>query len=119
MMRPIRQRERVADGIYDRLVDAIATGHLKRGAKLPTMRKIAEENGVTFRVARGVVKVVVQTNKGQGPVFPQSLTRFECDGAAVGEKVAAFVLGVLAKGRLPPVPRISPAYVFGKTFPWV
>ena len=65
------------------------------------------------------VKVVVQSNKGFGPVFPQSLTRFECDGAVVGEKVAAFVLGVLAKGRLPPVPRISPAYVFGKTFPWV
>ena len=73
------------------------------------------ENGV--RIPEDV-KVVVQSNKGFGPVFPRSLTRFECDGAAVGEKVAAFVLGVLAKGRLPPVPRISPAYVFGKSFPW-
>ena len=82
------------------------------------------QGALTALLARGVripedVKVVVQSNKGLGPVFPQSLARFECDGAAVGEKVAAFVLGVLAKGRLPPVPRISPTYVFGKTFPWV
>jgi len=81
------------------------------------------QGALTALLARGVrvpedVRVVVQTNKGLGPVFPQSLTRFECDGASVGEKVAAFVLAVLRKGRLPPVPRIAPSYVFGKSFPW-
>lgn len=82
------------------------------------------QGALTALLGKGVripedVKVVVQSNKGLGPVFPQSLTRIECDGTSVGEKVAAFVLGVLAKGRLPPVPRLSPAYVFGKSFPWV
>jgi len=81
------------------------------------------QGALTALLARGVrlpddVRVVVQSNRGLGPVCPRSLTRFECDGAAVGEKVASFVLGVLAKGRLPPVPSISPTYVFGKTFPW-
>jgi len=81
------------------------------------------QGALTALLARGVrvpedVRVVAQTNRGLGPVFPLSLTRFECDGASVGEKTAAFVLGVLGKGRLPPVPRISPTYVFGKTFPW-
>jgi len=75
-------------------------------------------------LARGVrvpesVSVVVQSNKGLGPVFPISLTRFECDGAAAGEQVARFVLGVLAKGRVPPVPRVSPTYIIGRTFPWI
>jgi len=77
------------------------TAFLKRGIRLP------ED-----------VKVVVQSNRGLGPVYPDSITRFECDGTAVGGKVAAFVLGVLAKGRLPPVPVISPTYVFGRTFAW-
>ena len=81
------------------------------------------QGALTALLARGVrvsedVKIVAQTNKGLGPVFPVSLTRFECDGQTVGEKVATFALGVLAKGRLPPVPKISPTYVFGKTFPW-
>jgi len=81
------------------------------------------QGALTALLARGVripedVRVVVQTNRGLGPVFPQVLTRFECDGAAVGDKVAVLVAGVLAKGRLPPVPCISPTYVFGKTFPW-
>jgi len=81
------------------------------------------QGALTALLERGVripeeIKVVAQTNKGLGPFFPQSLTRFECDGAAAGEKIAAFVLGALLKGRLPPVPRISPTYVFGKTFPW-
>jgi len=82
------------------------------------------QGALTAMLARGVripdeVKVVVQTNKGLGPVYPDSLTRFECDGAMVGEIVAGFGLSVLAKGRLPPVPRISPNYIFGRTFPWV
>jgi len=81
------------------------------------------QGALTALLAQGVrtpedVKVVVQTNKGLGPVFPISLTRFECDGAAVGENVATFVLGVLQKGRLPPIPTFSPTYIFGKTFPW-
>jgi len=81
------------------------------------------QGALTAFLARSVripedVKVVAQTNRGLGPVFPQSLTRFECDGAAVGEKIASFVLGALRKGRLPSVPVISPTYVFGKSFPW-
>lgn len=50
------RRERVADGIYDSFVDAIVTGHLKSGTRLPTMRQIAERHQVTFRIARGVVE---------------------------------------------------------------
>jgi len=81
------------------------------------------QGALTALLARGIripkdVKIVAQTNRGLGPVFPLSLTRFECDGAAVGERVSAFVIGVLRKGRLPTVPRMSPTYVFGKTFPW-
>jgi len=81
------------------------------------------QGALTALLSRGVripedVKVVSLTNKGLGPVFPLSLTRFEFDGAAVGEKVAVFVLGVLQKGRLPLVPRVSPNYIIGKSFPW-
>jgi len=81
------------------------------------------QGALTALLARGIripeeVSVVAQTNRGLGPVFPLSLTRIECDGAAAGGRIASFVLGVLAKGRLPPVPRISPTYVFGETFPW-
>jgi len=81
------------------------------------------QGALTALLTKGVrmpddVRAVVQTNKGLGPVVPTSLTRFECDGASVGVRTAAFVLGVLAKGRLPVVPRISPTYVFGDSFPW-
>jgi len=81
------------------------------------------QGALTAFLARGIrvpadVKVVVQSNRGLGPVYPDSITRFECDGAVAGEKIATFVLGVLDRGRIPPVPCISPTYVFGKTFPW-
>lgn len=84
----------------------------------------AAQGALTAFLARGVrvpedVMVVVQANNGLGPVFPLSLTRFECDGRSVGERIAAFVLGVLARGRIPSVPCISPTYVFGKSFPWI
>ena len=52
------------------------------------------------------------------PVYSEPLTRFECDAGEAGEKVAAFALAVLAKGRLPSPPVISPQYVFGATFPY-
>ena len=45
-------------------------------------------------------------------------TRFECDATETGEKVAAYVLGLLAKGRLPQLPVVAPHYVFGRTFPY-
>lgn len=64
------------------------------------------------------VKVVVMSNRGFGPVFAEPLTRIECDAAAAGEKVADFTLAMLAKGRIPPPPVISPQYVFGATFPY-
>jgi len=62
------------------------------------------------------VKIVSLSNRGLGPVYSESLTRFECDASEAGEKVSAYVLALLAKGRLPPVPVISPHYVFGATF---
>ena len=64
------------------------------------------------------VKVVTLSNRGLGPVYPVPLTRMECDAAAVGEKVAEFVLSVLEKRRALKVPVITPQYVFGQTFPF-
>jgi len=66
----------------------------------------------------GDIKVVSLSNRGLGPVYSEALTRFECDAFQAGEKVAAFALALLAKGRLPPPPVISPQYVFGATFPF-
>jgi DNA-binding LacI/PurR family transcriptional regulator len=64
------------------------------------------------------VKIVTLSNRGLGPVYSESLTRFECDASETGEKVSAYVLAVIAKGRLPPPPVIAPHYVFGRTFPY-
>ena len=64
------------------------------------------------------VKIVTLSNRGLGPVYSESLTRFECDASEAGEKVSAYILALLAKGRLPPMPVISPHYVFGATFPY-
>ncbi len=64
------------------------------------------------------VRVVSLSNKGLGPVYSEPLTRFECDPSETGLKVADFALAVFAKGRLPPVPVITPQYVFGHTFPY-
>ncbi|MBR0067146.1 MAG: LacI family DNA-binding transcriptional regulator [Kiritimatiellae bacterium] len=66
----------------------------------------------------GDVKVVSLSNRGLGPVYSEALTRIECDASEAGEKVAAFALSLLAKGRLPPPPAITPHYVFGRTFPY-
>ena len=64
------------------------------------------------------VKVVSLSNRGLGPVYSEALTRFECDATETGEKVAAYVLGLLAKGRLPQPPVVAPRYVFGRTMPY-
>ena len=64
------------------------------------------------------VRVVSLSNRGLGPVYSEALTRFECDATETGEKVAAYVLGLLAKGRLPQLPVVAPHYVFGSTFPY-
>lgn len=64
------------------------------------------------------VKVVTLSNRGLGPVYPDPLTRLECDAAAAGEKVADYVLSVLGRGRIPNAPTISPQYVIGQTFPY-
>ena len=81
------------------------------------------QGALTAFLRRGVrfpvdVKFVTLSNRGLGPVYPESLTRFECDAAETGEKVSAFALALLAKGRQPPPPVISPHYVFGSTFPY-
>ena len=85
----------------DFVAQGALTAFLRRGVKLP-----------------GDVRVVTLSNRGLGPVYPESLTRFECDAAEAGEKVSAFVLALLGKGRLPPPPVVSPHYVFGSTFPY-
>jgi len=64
------------------------------------------------------IKIVALSNRGLGPVYAEALTRFECDASEAGEKVAAYALSLLAKGRLPPPPSITPHYVFGRTFPY-
>lgn len=85
----------------DFVAQGALTALLKRGIRVP-----------------GDVKVVTLSNRGLGPLYPEPLTRFECDAAATGEKVADFTLSMLAKGRIPPPPVISPQYIFGTTFPY-
>lgn len=81
------------------------------------------QGALTAFLGRGVripgdIKVVSLSNRGLGPVFADVLTRFECDASEAGEKVAAFALALLAKGRLPAPPAVTPHYVFGRTFPY-
>ena len=81
------------------------------------------QGALTAFLGRGIkipddVKVVKLSNRGLGPVYSESLTRFECDAAEAGEKISAFALSLLAKGRIPSPPVISPHYVFGRTFPY-
>ena len=81
------------------------------------------QGALTAFLGRGIkmpedVKVVALSNRGLGPVYPETLTRFECDAAATGEKIADFTLAMLARGRVPPPPVIAPQYVFGTTFPY-
>ena len=85
----------------DFVAQGALTAFLGRGLKIP-----------------GDVKVVALSNRGLGPVYSEALTRFECDASETGEKVAAYVLGLLAKGRLPQLPLVAPHYVFGRTFPY-
>ena len=85
----------------DFVAQGALTAFLGRGLKIP-----------------GDVKVVALSNRGLGPVYSEALTRFECDATETGEKVAAYVLGLLAKGRLPQLPLVAPHYVFGRTFPY-
>ena len=85
----------------DFVAQGALTAFLERGIRMP-----------------GDVRVVALSNRGLGPVSPEALPRFECEAAEAGEKVAAFALALLAKGRLPPLPVIAPHYVFGRTFPY-
>ena len=64
------------------------------------------------------VKVVSLGLTGFGPAYVKPVTRFECDPAEDGEKIADFALAVLAKGRIPQPPVIAPQYVVGATFPY-
>ena len=86
----------------DFVAQGALTAFLERGVRIP-----------------GDVKVVALSNRGLGPVYSESLTRFECDASEAGEKVSAYALALLAKGRLPQPPVISPSYVFGSTFPHI
>ena len=64
------------------------------------------------------VKIVSISETGFGPVYVKPVTRFESNPIDAGEKIADFALAVLAKGRVPSPPMISPHYVFGATFPF-
>ena len=85
----------------DFVAQGALTAFMKRGIKIPDD-----------------VKVIALSNRGLGPVYAEPLTRFECDAAAIGEKVSDYSLAMLAKGRIPMPPVISPQYVFGATFPY-
>lgn len=85
----------------DFVAQGALTAFMKRGVKIP------ED-----------IKVVALANRGRGPVYTEPLTRFECDADAAGEEVAGYVLAMIAKGRVPTPPVISPRYVFGSTFPY-
>lgn len=65
------------------------------------------------------VKVVTLSSSGSGPVYTKSFTRLEIDIARAGEEIAKFALSVLAEGRIPRPPIITPQYVFGATFPFM
>lgn len=85
----------------DFVAQGALTAFLERGLKIPRD-----------------IKVVALSNRGLGPVYSEALTRFECDATETGEKVAAYVLGLLAKGRTPQIPVVAPHYIFGRTFPF-
>ncbi len=81
------------------------------------------QGAITAFLARGIrmpedVKAVSLASVGLGPVYPKSFTRFEIDPSDAGEKVAAFALALLVKGRVPQPPVINLKYVFGQTFPF-
>ena len=80
------------------------------------------QGALTAFLSRGVaipeeVKVVALSNRGFGPVYIKSITRFECDAAYYGERVSEFVLAVLSRRRAQP-PTLKPTYVIGATFPY-
>ncbi len=85
----------------DFVAQGALTAFLKRGIDLPDD-----------------VKLVSLSNRGLGPVYPDALTRFECDPKDTGLQIAEFAVSVLAKGRMPQTPVISPSYVFGQSFPY-
>ena len=98
------QRSKFPDVILfwdDFVAQGALTAFLRRGIRMP------ED-----------VKIVTLSNRGLGPVYSEPLTRFECDAAESGEKISSYALSLLAKGRVPPPPVISPHYVFGRTFPY-
>ena len=81
------------------------------------------QGAVTAFLARGIrlpedVKAVTLSATGVGPVYPKSFTRFEIDPIAAGMKVSDFALAVLEEERSTRPPKISPKYIFGKTFPY-
>ena len=61
------------------------------------------------------VQVATWANRGNGPVFPQPLTRIEMDPVAHGRAIAERVLAVLA-GRPPKQPLVlTPQFITGAT----
>ena len=64
------------------------------------------------------VKIVSLSETGFSPVYIKPVTRFEADPVYAGEKISDFALAVLAKGRVPNPPQITPRYIFGATFPF-
>lgn len=100
-------RRRLADGRWPDLIvfndDYVAIGGLQ--ALLAAGIDVPKD-----------VKVVTYSNRGFGPVFLKSLTRFELDPYAAAGVLARRVLAHLG-GRPLPQERIAAKYVTGETFP--
>ena len=61
------------------------------------------------------VRVITMSNKGFGPVYTKSLTRYERDNRALGIAIAKYILARLV-GRKPTPPVLSSTFIRGKTF---
>ena len=63
------------------------------------------------------VRVVTLANRGFGPVYAKSLTRFEMDPIKHGATVARAALALLEGGEFPSGATLEPTYVVGESFP--
>ncbi len=61
--------------------------------------------------------VVTLANRGIGPVFVKSLSRFEIDATAFGDRMARYAFEFLNGRKIPPEVVASATYVLGESFP--
>jgi GntR family transcriptional repressor for pyruvate dehydrogenase complex len=70
MLRPL-QTQRLSDGVLTELLEAIRSGHLRRGQKLPSERQLAQQLGVSRVSVREGLRMlelleVVEIRQGKG-----------------------------------------------------